>query len=69
MHTTLSNYLKEEPTLQFTSKVKESVLNLVYGNEDNNIGKLPGALQLLQENGYKTQFEVFTASEMIGVFV
>ena len=41
----------------------------VYGNEDENIGKLPGALQLLEANGYKTHFEVFTAKQMISVFV
>ena len=69
MQTTLRSYLKKEPTLQFTSKVKESVLKSVYGNEDENIGKLPGALQLLEANGYKTHFEVFTAKQMISVFV
>ena len=45
------------------------MLKSVFGNEDDNIGKLSGALQLLERNGYKTHFEVFTAQEMIGVFV
>lgn len=69
MQTTLRSYLKREPTLQFTSKVKETVLKSVFGNENENIGNLPGALQLLEGNGYKTHFEVFTAKEMISIFV
>ena len=69
MQKTLRSYLKREPTIQFTSKVKESVLKSVYGNEDENIGKLPGALQLFETNGYTTHFEVFTAEQMISVFV
>ena len=69
IHTTLRSYLTREPTLQFTSKANASVLNAVYGNDDESIGKLPGALQRLEANGYKTHFKVFTANHMMSVFV
>ena len=65
MQKTLRSYLKRKHTLQFNRNLKESVLKLVYGNEDEHIGKLAGALQLLEANGYKTHFEVFTAKQMI----
>ena len=50
-------------------KANESMLKSVYCNNDNNIGQLLIALNLLHGSGCKNNLKVFNATEMTGVFV